>query len=321
MAVRSSRGRYVVEFQQGGERVFKRLPPGATRAQAQEWETMRRRQILDGELGKREALTLEGAIGLWLEGNRRKNQRQAESEARQWAPFVKGKMLSEAPEVAATAMAKWCGRTGLASKVRGSSTTAASTINRRLAMLKAVCKHAWRQGLIDQNLSGRIPLLREDNKREVYLTRQETRKLASAAPSAVCRDAILLLAYTGLRVSELLALPQLPSGAATLSVAKSKTGAPRLLPVPPVVRPLLRSLPLGLSYWQLRNEFDAAKVKAGLPHIRIHDLRHTTASWLIQSGVDLYTVGKILGHSGPQTTSRYAHLSTQTLEKAMRRLR
>ena len=60
---------------------------------------------------------------------------------------------------------------------------------------------------------------------------------------------------------------------------------------------------------------------AGMPHVRFHDLRHTTASWLINSGVDIYTVGKILGNSGPQTTARYAHLSTATLEQAMRKLR
>jgi site-specific recombinase XerD len=42
---------------------------------------------------------------------------------------------------------------------------------------------------------------------------------------------------------------------------------------------------------------------------------------LINSGVDLYTVGKILGHSSPQTTARYAHLSDASLQKAMRRLR
>jgi len=58
-----------------------------------------------------------------------------------------------------------------------------------------------------------------------------------------------------------------------------------------------------------------------MPHVRFHDLRHTTASWLINSGVDLYTVGKILGHSGQQTTARYSHLSTATLEQAMRRLK
>ena len=58
-----------------------------------------------------------------------------------------------------------------------------------------------------------------------------------------------------------------------------------------------------------------------MPHVRFHDLRHSTASMLINAGVDLYTVGAILGHAGPQTTARYAHLSQQTLKKAMGRLR
>jgi site-specific recombinase XerD len=79
---------------------------------------------------------------------------------------------------------------------------------------------------------------------------------------------------------------------------------------------------LECSYWQLRKEFIAARIKAGLPReVTLHTLRHTCASWLIQAGVDLFTVGKILGHSGPQTTARYAHLSTQTLETAMARLK
>jgi integrase len=64
-----------------------------------------------------------------------------------------------------------------------------------------------------------------------------------------------------------------------------------------------------------------ARKKAGMPHLRFHDLRHTCASWLINAGVDLYTVGKILGHSGPQTTARYAHLADATLKKAMARLK
>lgn len=200
-------------------------------------------------------------------------------------------------------------------------TTAASTINRRLALLKAVLKHAWRQGLLDQNLSGRIPLLREDNKREIYLSRSEVAVLASSSPSRTTASAIWLAAFTGLRASELLALTKTHLSRDTVTVERSKTGKPRVVPVPPSARHLLAELPLGLSYWQLHREFLVAREKAGMPHVRFHDLRHTCASWLINAGVDLYTVGKILGHSGPASTSRYAHLSTQTLEKAMARLK
>jgi site-specific recombinase XerD len=58
-----------------------------------------------------------------------------------------------------------------------------------------------------------------------------------------------------------------------------------------------------------------------MEHVRWHDLRHSCASMLINAGVDLYTVGKILGHSTPQTTARYAHLSDARVKQAMRKLK
>ena len=56
--------------------------------------------------------------------------------------------------------------------------------------------------------------------------------------------------------------------------------------------------------------------KAGLPHLRIHDLRHSFASFLVNSGRTLYEVQQILGHSQSIVTERYAHLSTKTLQNA-----
>jgi integrase len=314
---------------QGGTRVFRRLPPGVTKGQAQELETKLRRELFEaGPLGKRPDLTLPAAIGLWLEHNRRKNQRKAESEARQWEEWVKGKLLKDAPEVAQAAVKAWTGRkNGMASVAKNldahGRTAAVATVNRRLCVLKAAAKLAWKMGLIQENVSGRISLLPERNQREVYLTTKQVAHIAICARSESVKAAIFIAAYTGLRASELLALPALDGRRNTLavSVAMSKTSKPRVVPVASAVRPYLSALPLGLSYWQLHKEFDRAKAKAGLPHIRFHDLRHTCASWLINEGVDLYTVGKILGHSGPQTTARYAHLADKTLKKAMARLR
>lgn len=60
---------------------------------------------------------------------------------------------------------------------------------------------------------------------------------------------------------------------------------------------------------QLRKAFKKACLSAGLPELRLHDLRHTYASWLIQGGVSLAEVGRLLGHKSPQTTDRYAHLA------------
>jgi integrase len=55
---------------------------------------------------------------------------------------------------------------------------------------------------------------------------------------------------------------------------------------------------------------------AGLPHLRLHDLRHQFASFLVNDGRTLYEVQQILGHSSSKVTERYAHLSTKTLQEA-----
>ena len=58
---------------------------------------------------------------------------------------------------------------------------------------------------------------------------------------------------------------------------------------------------------------------AKLSGVRVHDLRHSFASHLVSSGVSLPIVGKLLGHTQPQTTARYAHLADNPLREASNR--
>ena len=62
--------------------------------------------------------------------------------------------------------------------------------------------------------------------------------------------------------------------------------------------------------------YQRIRLDAGLPWLRLHDLRHNFASMLINSGRTLYEVQNILGHSDPTVTQRYAHLSTKSLQEA-----
>lgn len=72
----------------------------------------------------------------------------------------------------------------------------------------------------------------------------------------------------------------------------------------------------GEPYTTISKVWGRLRIKAGLPHIRIHDLRHQYASFLVNSGRTLYEVQQILGHSDPSVTQRYAHLSTKALQEA-----
>ena len=78
----------------------------------------------------------------------------------------------------------------------------------------------------------------------------------------------------------------------------------------------LRSIPnpdTGKPYVSIYCAWHTARSKAGLADVRMHDLRYSFASLLINSGRTLYEVQHILGHTQVKTTQRYAHLSQDTL--------
>ena len=68
-----------------------------------------------------------------------------------------------------------------------------------------------------------------------------------------------------------------------------------------------------LPFTDIKRSFMEARKLAGLDDVHIHDLRHSYASALAGSGVDLYTVGKLLGHVNWASDARYAHLGNETL--------
>ena len=69
----------------------------------------------------------------------------------------------------------------------------------------------------------------------------------------------------------------------------------------------------GKPYVSFYISWNTARNKAGLADVRIHDLRHSFASFLVNAGRSLYEVQKILGHTQVKTTQRYAHLAQGTL--------
>ena len=63
--------------------------------------------------------------------------------------------------------------------------------------------------------------------------------------------------------------------------------------------------------------WNKARIAAGLEDVRMHDLRHSFASFLVNSGRSIYKVKELLGHAHIKTTERYAHLDNKTLAQAI----
>jgi hypothetical protein len=105
----------------------------------------------------------------------------------------------------------------------------------------------------------------------------------------------------------------------------TKLGKPRFVPMSDGVINLLESVPRHGCEWAFSNpktlkpyvsiyySWDTARREAGLEDVRIHDLRHSYASFLVNAGRSLYEVQRLLGHTQIKTTQRYAHLSHDTL--------
>jgi integrase len=171
-------------------------------------------------------------------------------------------------------------------------------------------------------------------RHERFLSADELGRLGDALAgydgSPFVKAAVNLLVFTGARLGEVLGLQwqwiDFERGEARLP--DSKTGA-KTVHLPPPALAVLAELPrvdgnphvivggvAGAALVDLEKPWRAIRKAAGLEDVRIHDLRHAFASVAAASGMGLPIIGKMLGHSQPQTTARYAHLASDPVKAA-----
>jgi len=175
----------------------------------------------------------------------------------------------------------------------------------------------------------------KENKRERYLSNEEMERLGNVL-SECERDGIetpyvvtffKLLLLTGARLGEIQTLKWDYVKEGCFMLPDSKTGAKKVY-FGPEVQGLLDGLTrvpnnpyvivgpvTGEHMNDMQKPWRRIRKRAGLDDVRIHDLRHTFASFMVTAGHSLPMIGKLLGHSQPQTTARYAHLADATMHE------
>jgi integrase len=158
---------------------------------------------------------------------------------------------------------------------------------------------------------------------ERILTVEEERRLLDSAISYL-RPIIVTALNTGMRKGEILTLTwddvDLTNNLITVNQTNSKSKKARKVYINSTLKRLLLELKLksagseyiflddeGNRLREIKNGFNAACRRAGIPGLRFHDLRHTAATRMIENGASIVAVSKILGHSDIKTTMRYTH--------------
>lgn len=204
--------------------------------------------------------------------------------------------------------------------------------------------------LIKSNPSARIKLPMPTTSKGLVWTVAEMQTFAESSGDHRLTDLYILLGATGARIGEVLALTwdDIDFAESTVYISKAvamvkgvrtvdatKTGRSRLVAIDARTMNGLRAHKarqnterLESAHWQDSNyvfcgpdgsglrpdyaykQFQRLIKLSGVRRIRLHDLRHTHATWLLEAGEHLYVVAERLGHTDPQTTSRiYAHVS------------
>jgi len=223
----------------------------------------------------------------------------------------------------------------------GGGRRAMASMNREMAYLRRIFNIAVRQGWIERNpfnCGEPLILVSCERKREKILTIEEEQRLLAACDEPRrrhLRPLLIALLDTGARKGEMLKLTwgdvDFQNGVISIQAMNTKTLRTRQLPITERLRRELEglwersdkrsdSLVFGVR-GDVKRSFataceEAGITKGGVDGLNIHSMRHTAATRLVQGQMPIELVGRILGHSQPQTTYRYISANRGVLEAA-----
>jgi integrase len=210
-------------------------------------------------------------------------------------------------------------------------------INKIIRCVKAMMRFAEKWEFVRKQEWGNVSKLKEKKGRLVFYNKKELAKLLRAA-DAQWRLVILLGARAGLRRGEIINLrwQDIDFKNNQIYVAPDKTENFRYVPMSGDLKKILAAGARGIKTAYVINtnkddnkqrgkesltlNFNKIKKAAGIEKGSLHTLRHTFASHLVQAGVDLYSLSKLLGHTSVKTTEIYAHITPRVLREVIKKL-
>jgi integrase len=225
-------------------------------------------------------------------------------------------------------------------KVQRLEKVTASTVNREISCITNMFNKAVEWEYLRESPAARVKKLKTGVQHFRYLSYEEMERLLDAckqSPNPQLQVFVTTALNTGMRLGELTALEwqdvDFKRGMIRVDNKEdhhTKNYEPRTIPMNDRLIEVLSKHPRrldspyvfarkgGEKFRRMRRSFENSVKRAGIPHVRFHDLRHTFASHLVMGGVDIRTIQELLGHKDIRVTMRYAHLAPDHMRNAVK---
>jgi integrase len=216
----------------------------------------------------------------------------------------------------------------------------ASTVTRELFTVKNMFRKAVEWGYLKDSPAAPVKKLKSGKAHFRYLSSEEMNSLlieCRKSDNPQLYPFVVTALNTGMRLGEITALEwkDIDFKRRIIRVDNkedhhTKNYQQRTIPMNDTLAEVVRRVPRrldsshvfqrksGEKFNKMRSGFENAVKRAGIPHVRFHDLRHTFASHLVMGGVDIRTVQELLGHKDIRMTMRYSHLAPDHMSKAVK---